>query len=284
MSPKRQAPPAADLLIEGTLVSFPAGRVRLDGFLRPARPRRDTLLIGIHGMHGDFHSSRLKKEFLLQSQTGPADVLLFNNRGSGSGVETERFSDSLADLDAALAFGRRRGYRRFFLMGHSTGCQKSLHYLDRAARSGVRGLILLAPCDDYAICRRALGRRTAARLRTARALQAAGRGGERMPPDCQRFTARRFLSVADRARTEASLFDYDGPMRAWRKLRTPVFVLFGTREEYACLPVREMVRRLEARTTVADYESVLIRGADHGFHGREREVCGEIARWMAGRA
>ncbi len=284
MSPARQTKRIGDLRFEGELVSFPAGRVRLDGFLRAGRSPCRALLVGIHGMHSDFQSSRLKKELFRIPESGIADVLIFNNRGSGAGVETERFPDARADLDAAIDFGRRRGYRRFFLAGHSTGCQKGLYHLDRTRRRDVRGLILLAPCDDYAISRRVLGRKHAARVRAALALEAAGRGGERMPPDCQRFTARRFLSVADRARTEAALFDYDGPMHAWRRLRTPVFVLFGTREEYACLPVREMVRRLAARTTGADFESVLIRGADHGFHGREREVCGEIARWMAGRA
>lgn len=282
MSATRQAKLAGDLRFRGELVSFPAGRVRLDGFLRAGRTPCRTLLIGIHGMHSNFHSSRLKKELFSLPESGVADVLIFNNRGSGAGVETERFSDARADLDAAIEFGRRRGYRHFFLVGHSTGCQKGLYHLDRTRRRDVRGLILLAPCDDYAITRRMLGRKYAARVRTALALEAAGRGGVRMPPDCQQFTARRFLSVADRDRTEAALFDYDGPMRAWRRLRVPVLVLFGTREEYACLPVREMVRRLAARTTCPDFESLLIRGVDHGFHGRERDVCGEIARWMAG--
>lgn len=284
MSPTRQAKRTGDLRFPGELVSFPSGRVRLDGFLRSGRSGRGVLLIGIHGMHSDFHSSRLKKELYRLAERGGAGVLIFNNRGSGSGVETERFADARADLDAAIEFGRRRGYRRFFLAGHSTGCQKGLYHLDRTRRRDVRGLILLAPCDDYAISRRMLGRRHAARLRAALALEAGGRGGERMPPDCQRFTAQRFLSVADRARTEAALFDYDGPMRAWRRLRVPVLVLFGTREEYACLPPREMIRRLAERTASPDFESVLIRGADHGFHGREREVCGEIARWIAARA
>ena len=282
MAPVKRSKSPDDLLLQGAMVSFPVGRSLLDGFWRAAQPQRDTLLITVHGMHSDFYSSRLKKEIFRLAESGPADVLIFNNRGSGSDVETERFTDCRVDIGAALAWGRRRGYRRFFLAGHSTGCQKNLYYLDRAGPQDVRGLILLAPCDDFAICRRDLGRQYDARIRQALSLLASGRGGERMPPDARRFTAQRFLSIADRSRTEAALFDYDGPMRAWRRLCVPVLVVFGTREEYACLPVRDMIHRLEDRAKNPDFEAILLRGADHGFHGYEAAVAEEIARWMAG--
>jgi len=261
---------ASETMLSGSLVSFPVGRHRLDGFWRAAEPRRKTLLIFVHGMHGRFYGSRMKDEILGLADRGPADALSFNNRGSGQDVETERFSDCRADLDAALAFGRRRGYRRFFLAGHSTGCQKCLYYADRARRPDVRGLILLAPCDDYAIVRRDLGEKYAARVRAARARVAAGKGGDRMPPDCRTFGAQRFLSVADRTKTEAALFDYDGPMRAWRRMPIPVLVLFGAREEYAVLPPREMIRRLAESAATPDFEGVVLSGADHGFHGQEQ--------------
>ncbi|MDZ4199866.1 MAG: alpha/beta fold hydrolase [Kiritimatiellia bacterium] len=270
-------------ILPGALVSFPVGRTRLDGFWRSAEPRRKTLLIYVHGMHGRFYGSRMKDEILGLADRGFADVLSFNNRGTGEAVATERFADARADLDAAIQFGRCQGYCRFILAGHSTGCQKGLYYLDRTRNPDVRGLILLAPCDDYAITRHELGRRYSLRVRTARERVASGKGEERMPSDCRSFSARRFLSVADRAQTEASLFDYDGPMRAWRRLQTPTLVLFGTREEYAVLTPREMIRRLAGSAATPDFESVLLRGADHGFHGRERETAEEIALWCSAR-
>jgi pimeloyl-ACP methyl ester carboxylesterase len=233
----------------GDLVQLPAaGRRRaLDGFWCHGVERKRALLIVMHGMHSNFYRSALKKEMMRRCGAEAFDLLLFNNQGAELGTEDERFADGLHDLDAALAFGAREGYRQFLLAGHSTGCQKVTIYQARRARPEVKALLLLAPCDDYAISRRDLGARYRYWVRRAQTLVNAGRGEERMPACCMHFAARRFLSVADPASPEAQLFDYGGPMKQYRRIETPLFVLFGTREEYACRPVREMLDLLAER-------------------------------------
>ena len=261
-------------IVPGELVSFPAGRgVRLDGFLsRPVAGARGPLLVFIHGMHSNFHSSGLKKAFIDVAAEHRLAVLSFNNRGAECAVETERFADCVDDLDGALRLGRRRGFRSFVLVGHSTGCQKTVYYLSRRRRNDVAGAILLAPADDYAICRRDLGSGYGRWLRRARAMVRTGRGAERLPEHMRRFTARRFLSVADPRRPESALFRYAGPMRRFGRLTLPMLAVFGDREEYACIPEAEMGRILCRRTSSADFTFRLVRGGDHGFHGRQRRV------------
>ncbi len=272
--------------IPGTLVSFRSGRADLDGFLCAGPRRRGRLLVFVHGMRSNFYRSRLKKELMRQARArrDAPDLFFFNNRGAEEAVTTERFRDCRADLDAALAAAREWGYRRFLLAGHSTGCQKIVWYQARRQRPDVEGLVLLAPCDDLAISRRDLGADYEGTVAFARKLVAEGRGGEWLAdPRCLGFAARRFLSVADGAELEASLFDYAGPLRHFRRLRDPLLVVFGTREEYACRPLAEMGAILRARTAARDFTLQWIPRGDHGFHGVEALTARRLLDWAAGR-
>ncbi len=265
----------------GALVTLAATRrLRLDGFLvRPPRTTR-TLLVLVHGMGSNFYRSELKKAFLDLAPAGGPAVLSFNNRGAERGTEDESFAGCLADIDAALRFGRKAGFRRFVLAGHSTGCQKIVHYQSLRRPADVVGLVLLAPADDFAICRRDLGRRFGATVARARARVAAGRGREPVAGLHEVFSARRFLSLADRRRAEAAVFDYEGPMRAFRAIGIPVLAAFGAREEFAVMPVARMLDRLAALHPPGRVTTRAIPGADHGFHGRERRVAAVVRDWL----
>ncbi|MBM4155225.1 MAG: alpha/beta fold hydrolase [Lentisphaerae bacterium] len=267
----------------GALVTLAVSRrLRLDGFLvRPARPTR-TLLLFVHGMGSNFYRASLKKAFLDLARGGGPAVFSFNNRGAEGGTVDEPFAGCLADLDAALRFGRAAGFRRFVLAGHSTGCQKIVHYQARRCAADVAGLVLLAPADDFAIGRRDLGPAFARTVARARSLVKAGRGGERITGMHQPFSARRFLSIADRRRAEAAVFDYEGPMRGFRAVSAPVLALFGSREEFAVMPVRAMLDCLAALHPAGRVTARLVPGADHGFHRREASVAALTARWIRG--
>ena len=266
----------------GRLVSLPVapmGTVWLDGFWRTGERRHSTLMVFVHGMHSNFHRSRLKKELMTQCAAHECDVLSFNNRGADGAVVDERFEDCLADLDAAIQFGRTRGYRRFILLGHSTGCQKITYYQARRSDPQVKGLVLLAPGDDYAIARHDAGRSFARHVDRARRLVSEGRGDVLMPPECLGFTARRYLSIADPRSTEAKIFNYEGRLSHFRRVTCPVLLLFGSAEEYACLPVETMHEILRRTTRSTRFEDAIIPGADHGFHGCEDETVRRIMAW-----
>lgn len=258
----------------GRLVALSVARssARLDGFwCRGSRPRRNLLVV-VHGMYSNFYHSRLKKAFFDAARTSAYDVLSFNNRGADDATATERFRDTLPDLDAALRFARAHGYRRVALAGHSTGCQKIAYFQLHRRDPLVQMLVLLAIGDDYAITRRSLGRRHAYWLRRARELVRTGRGDRRLPQLCQGFSAHRFLSIADRAALEARLFDWGGDLRHFRRLTTPVLLILAGADEYETLPPSDAIRLLGARTRAPFFRAHVIPGADHGFHGHEREV------------
>ena len=60
------------------------------------------------------------------------------------------------------------------------------------------GIVLLAPADDYAVTRRDLGKRFEEKVAWAKKKVAAGKGDAHVTGLYERFTAARFLSLADR--------------------------------------------------------------------------------------
>lgn len=272
----------APIEIPGRLVAMPVPGTKavLDGFLACGRTRKRSLLLFVHGMTSNFYRSPLKKAFMLAAARSSFDVLSFNNRGSDENTADERFRDCIADIDAALRFGRALGYRSFVLAGHSTGCQKIACHQALRARADVAALILLGLGDDYAIVKRELGRRLGAWVSRARRLVRSGHGDTRLPACCLGFSARRFLSIADRSQLEAKLFDLDGPMTHYGRIRAPILAVFAGADEYATKPVPEMARILcdKSRSTV--FESIIIPGVDHGFRSRQLQVARTVLDWL----
>ena len=281
MQGKRQT--TAEWSVAGTLVAFPAAGGRqprmLDGFYRPAAKTNAPLLAFVHGMGSNFYRSALKKAFLETAPARGCAVLSFNNRGAERGTEDEDFRTGLADLDAAAAFARRRGHRKIVFVGHSTGCQKIAFWQAQRRHPAVAGLVLLAPADDYATMQRDLGPRFDAKVAWARKKVAQGQGAAQVAGLYERFTAARFLSVADPRRAEANVFRYAGALTQFRRVTCPLLAVFGAAEEFAAIPPADMLAILRKKTRSRRFADWLIPGADHGFHGLEQELAAAVCRW-----
>ena len=270
--------------LRGALLQFtPRGAKKpLDAFWIPGQRKHKTLLIIVHGMGGNFYRSELKKEWLRACDRFGFDAFTFNNRGSDRDVAFERFSDCVADLDGALAAGRALGYRRFVLLGHSTGCQKITLYQARRQNPAVRALVLASPADDLAICRRDLGKKYSYWVNHARKLVKQGKGDTLLPMLYEKFSAHRFLSIADPQSVEAQLLDYNGAMRHFRSIRCPVLAFLGTEEQFACMPVKRMGEILREKTRSENFHFFLVPGGDHGLHGHTRAAAHRALRWLRG--
>lgn len=274
---------AQALEIPGALVTLPlrAKKARpLDGFWMPGRREHARLLLFVHGMGSNFYRSSFRKQLMLDAPGAGFDTLMFNNRGAEKEVATEHFRDCLEDVDAALAFAGRKGYRRITLVGHSTGCQKITYHQALREHPRVEALVLTGIGDDLAISRRDAGRQYGRLLARARRLVASGKG-DTILPKCLGFAAHRFVSVADPAQVEAQLFDMAGPMRHYRRIACPTLVVLPAEEQYACMPVARMAEILRAKSRARRFDSVIIPRADHSFHGCEPAASRAVFAWLA---
>lgn len=265
----------------------------LKGLMVRGKRRSAACVIVVHGMTGDFTSN---VPLALARNPGNTDMFLMNSRGQGMisgfskgkkprekrlriGTCLERFEESVNDIGGAIKVMSKLGYRKFILCGHSTGCQKVTYYYHRTHDRRVSGLVLAAPSDDYNLFRKRLGRKFARLQRLCAAKVSGGKGNEIVPDDSG-FSAQRIDSVVNLKRVEARLFDYEGPLREFSRIRIPVLAIFGNLEEGASRPVWECLERLAHVTSSERFDAVLIDGAAHSFEGKEFELAKTINDWI----
>ena len=267
--------------------------VPLDGLMREPTRRRRAALIWVHGLGSTFSSGQPLIEALSQrlNRLGVA-YLKFNNRGHDivargarrlQGSAFERFTDCLEDIRTTIAFARRAGYRKIILAGHSTGANKILHYAARIRDRRLRGLILLGPVSDLAAEMKEIGPGEL-RRRVAVAERLAARDPDGLVPRAFGFrSARRYLSLYRPGEAE-DLFPYyrsNGRWTALRRMRIPIAVVVGSRDEYLDRPVAALIEAFERNATrTQSFTAIVVPGALHGFSGHEKALSREIARWI----
>ncbi len=288
-------------MINGTLLEFTTSDgIRLNAFLAGKR-RKVVCIIYVHGMGGNFYSGTAQKRLMRDASKNGMAFLAINTRGHDTvaylsrpekrkkwltgGTDLEVFEKCALDIEAAVALARRLGFRSIILAGHSTGCQKITYFQYRRKRSDIKGLILLAPADDYNIHRKKYGRRISSIVRQCRKKAEKGEGMRIGGESTAFLSALRFLSLADLGNVEARLFNYDGPLKEFSSIETPICALFGSKEEYALKPVGQYLSILAEKTRSRLFMSKVIKGAAHSFENHEAEmsafVMESIARMLA---
>ena len=126
------------------------------------KPKR--VIVWMHGLGSSVFSKLGIIELLARGDTA---VLAFNNRGHDvvsksargkkyiiAGAAHEVFTDCVDDIQGAINFVKKQGVRDIYLVGHSTGCQKSIYWAHKKKGKGIKGIILLAPLSDYSVALR----------------------------------------------------------------------------------------------------------------------------------
>jgi pimeloyl-ACP methyl ester carboxylesterase len=270
--------------------------VPLAGVLAEPRRRGGTALVWVHGLGSSFASgqpliaalaARLTAAGLayLKLDTRGHHVVARAGRRLG-GAAFERFGACVEDIRTALAFAGRAGYRRVILAGHSTGANKVLHYVSRVRDARVRGVILLGPVSDVAGEMKRVGAREL-RRRVAVAERLARRSPEALVPRAfGLYSARRYLSLYRPGGME-DVFPYYRPGARWTALgrvRQPLAVFLGSRDEYLDRPAAEIVEAFARHATrTRSFTGVVVRGARHGFQGQEAILARAVVEWVRAR-
>jgi pimeloyl-ACP methyl ester carboxylesterase len=285
--------------MQGELISFEASdKLELEGMLC-APVRSKTCLVHVHGMTDTFHGISVVDNLMHSAFRNEMSFFSFNNRGMGTvtvfqrlkehltfrtiGTAFENFKESVLDIDAALKMLRERGYRNFILSGHSTGCQKIAYYQYLRNPRSVKGLILLGPVDDYNWQIKMLGgKKHKESLQVARKLIRAGKGKELMPAEHEPsyFSAKRYYDLYSGSSIEAKLFNYESKLREISSIKIPVLSIFGSKEEFAAMPPRRMLKILSQKFRNPHSKTALIKDADHCFCLKEEEVEAAVSKWL----
>jgi pimeloyl-ACP methyl ester carboxylesterase len=297
------------------LVSFAAtDGIELSGLLYEPEPAASSsgramkrALVYMHGTGGSSIFDSKRTNLLAQELVARGIAFLpFNNRGAhllrrlkstrgtrtksvDGGAAHERIRDCVFDIDGAAAFLRERGYGALSLAGHSTGANKIAVYDHYQPRNPFQRYVLLAGGDDTGMTYGQLGgRRFEAALTKARAMLAAKRGSELVPPALSPtpMSWRAFFDMND-PDGDYNVFPFRevlrGPRLSKRKpfryitaITKPSLYIYGDLDPYTGDDFAASMKLLgEIVAPRRAARIAIIKGAEHGYAGHEREL-GEL--------
>ncbi len=274
------------------------------------RHKNKVIALWLSGLTGRFSSSPERIHAVaVELAKKNISFAIFNHRGFGNinslnveskkgkgnrkksnykyfGMSFEKFEDSVLDIEAMIRFCRKRGYKKIFLFGHSTGANKSAYYILKKHGRGLAGIGLLGPMSDIPGIKKDLGRKYKTVLETAEKMVKRGKGNELLPMTMTNdkfYSAARFLSIAREGMNEDTFPYYDSKRKfRWAKnVCLPVLVLIGSKEQHADRPVPEILEAFRRQIPAKYFSGKIIKGADHSFKNREKELGHEMARWIS---
>ena len=292
-------------LIEGVdILGFDAGDgLMLYAMLSSPDNKATKAILHIHGLGGSFYGSNSIPEISSEAKRAKIGFMSILTRGSYivesfryrskskellAGSALERFEDSVYDIDGAIGLLRRMGFKKIFLEGHSTGCQKILYYMNskKAKNSkAVAAIALISPVDDYSYDLSVMGKEGFSKLaRIARrakgkklliSTQGTGHIDQFIGPE-------RFLSTANLANPEAKALYYGGKLGYVGGIKKPMLVAFGDNDEFMKkLSSRKAVEALSRAYSGERLESVILKDTGHTFRGKRKELAKALVKFYS---
>ncbi|MEK7615479.1 MAG: DUF1749 domain-containing protein, partial [Patescibacteria group bacterium] len=235
-------------------------------------------------------------------------TLYFNNRGAhiikklnmrrGAkeerkyfGMAYEKIKECVEDIDGAISFLKKQGYRTFYLAGASTGANKICVYNFYKPDNEIKKYILLCGGDDVGIYYHAVGKSKFWKLLAQAKQKIKAKQGEELIkellPDAV-FAYTGFFDIAN-PDGDYNVFPFYEVLsntklstkrlfRHFASIKKPALVVYGDQDEYTWGNVPKVVEILKSYQPKLDYQ--IIKGADHGFRGCEAELAKTMADWL----
>lgn len=267
----------------------------LDGIYVTPKKKSNTALIWVHGLTSRFYSGQsLIKELSARLGKNKVGYFKFNTRGHDIvvrgqkrhkllGTIYERFEDCVHDIHAIIKLTKKLGYRKIILAGHSTGANKILYYLYRTNDRAVIGLALIGGLNDITAEEKRVGKKE---FRNTVAL---AKKLHRKDPlslfisNGFLFTARRYLSLHTPGTAE-DVFPYYNHNATWKELKSiqvPIATIIGGGDEYLDRSPKSFIETFKKNAKrTKSFSGIIIKGANHGFYGKEKELAQTIINWV----
>ena len=280
----------------------------LPGLLYQApRPRAAAIYLHGNGSSSVFYDAQKKHSRAPLLNKNGISVLFFNNRGAHIikklnvkykgrvvrkpyGMAYEKIKECVLDIDGAIAFLKKRGYRKFYLIGESTGANKICVYNFYKRKNEISKYVLLCGGDDTGIYYHMLGKSKFWKLLSKSKRKIKAKHGEVIIPELlpNIFSYIGFYDIAN-PNGDYNTFPFyevirkiklsDKPLfRHFKSIKKPSLAVYGDQDEYAWGNVPRVVETLKRYQPKFTYK--IIKGADHGFKGREKQLANIVTNWL----
>lgn len=235
-------------------------------------------------------------------------LLKFNNRGAhiikklnvkkGDTVERLRYGcayevikECVEDIEGAIEFLKKEGYKEFYLQGNSTGANKICVYNHYKPQNDISKYVLVSGGDDLGIYYTMLGEEKFFKvLNEAEGLVTRGHGDDLIKdllPD-EIFAYKGFWDIAN-PDGDYNCFPFMEEVEGVKLSTKPLFgyfseikkdslVIYGELDEFAMGSGEKAVSVLKKYNTGLHYKTV--SGADHQFSGKRADLAKVISEWL----
>lgn len=274
-------------------------------------PQSKKVMIHLHGNGSSsvfYHDDQIPQFVDLLGEAG-ISLLMFNNRGAhyikkldvekkdGTtdrkrfGMAYEIIKECIYDIDAAITFLEKKGYREFYLIGHSTGANKICVYDHYKPKNKVSKYILAGGGDDTGLYYDEFGKDKFMKLlKESKQKIKQGKGediiSELLPNEI--FSYKGFFDIANpdgdyntfpflEAMNKAKL-STKPLFRYFNSIKKPSLIVYGERDEYQYGDVQKVMNILKDQKPEFVYQ--LIKDSDHGFSGKDKELARVVVDWL----
>jgi dienelactone hydrolase len=236
-------------------------------------------------------------------------ILNFNNRGAnvikkldmkrGSKIERkyfgaayEKIKECVEDIDGAVKFLQKLGYKEFYLAGASTGANKICVYDHYKPKNVFKKYILICGGDDTGIYYSIIGNKKFFQFLDVAKDKIKKGKGEELIKDLisfdEVFSYQGFYDIAN-PDGDYNCFPYSEAFKGVKISKKPLFryfkgikkdsiVIYGEKDEYSWGDINKVIETLKKYQPSFKYN--VIEGADHGFTGKQRGLAKVVADWL----
>lgn len=281
----------------------------LPGLLYEAKQKK-AVAIHLHGngSRSVFYTDDHRDEQAKALNEKGISFLLFNNRGAHYikkidveltgkverkrfGMAYEKIKDCIKDIDASINFLERLGYRKFYLIGESTGANKICVYHYYKPKNKISKYVLIGGGDDTGIYYDLLGKEKFFKL-LKKAKERIKKGqGEELIKDLPQDEIFSYIGFYDIANPDGDynvfpfLEEFKGiklskkPLfRHFKSLNKPTLVVYGEKDEWSWESAPKFLKF--ARKIKPEFDYHIIKNADHALTKHQKELSILIANWL----
>lgn len=264
-------------------------RLNLYGILYLPEQETEEVVIFVHGIHSNCFK---KKDDIFGKELNKNNIayFTFDNRGANTitkingklyGAAYEEPAECIYDINAAIKVMKEKGYKKINLLGHSLGSSKVLYWYNNDKKHEINTIGLLSLTDMHSIVKSFLGikynflvgKMKKQRLSTL-IPQEMFKNINILPLSINTFL-KLFIEP------EFDLVNYsDVNVDNLNKVKEPLFMRFGTINEYLVKNSAYTVSQIMTKITKNNIDISYIEDADHSYHGKEEKLINEYIQFI----
>lgn len=267
-------------------------KLNLFGILHIPELQTNEVVIFIHGIHSNCHR---EKDDIFSEELCKNNIayFTFDNRGANTvtkisgrlyGSAYENPLECIYDIEAAIKIMKEKGYTKIHVLGHSLGSSKILYWYTTTKQQEIKTVGFLSLVDVSGIEKAFLGSKNEKIIEELKKQKLSALIPQEMfikASSILPLSVGTFLKIfIEKEFNKISYAENAIDIECINTIKEPVFMRFGTINEYVTRSVPQTVADIASKTTKNNIDISYIENADHSYHGKEKQLINEYIKFI----